>query len=117
MSRRLLLCHKWSDSSDGKLFFGVLFGRLCNGLFKLCCWFLPSYWGLVKLCSMYRRVILRDRGSYRSDRRLRSGLILGRVFNHMFELFGGILRIFRIINELLKLSSGLLSGLDGIYYL
>ena len=63
---------------------------------------------------MYCWVILRNRGPDCSDWSLRSGLILGRVFNSLFKLFTRHIFIICVFNELLELSFGLLSGLDGI---
>ncbi len=103
-----------SHSSDGKLLFGLLFGCLCDGVLSLSRGYLPSDRRIIQLHAMCRRVVLRRRGPDNSIGRLCIGLLLRRVFNSLLELSGGNLFIIGVIDELLKLSSGLLSGLDGI---
>ena len=86
-------------------------------MFELSCWLFPSKCRLVKLYFMSWRIILRHHGPYCRDRSLRSGLILGLVVTCLFKLFCGIILVVCIFKELLKLSFGLLSGLDGIHKL
>jgi hypothetical protein len=83
---------------------------------KLSHWLLSSNGRLFNLHIMPRRVILCRHGPYGSDRSVCTGLLLGRVFNCLFELFIGIIFFICLFNGLLELSRGLLSGLDGIHF-
>jgi hypothetical protein len=75
-----------------------------------------SYWG-DRMYLMQRRIILRHNWTECSDRSLRCGLILGRIFNCVFKLSLGNILIVGIFNELLELSGWLVSGIDGIHLL
>jgi hypothetical protein len=114
MPWRIILRDNEPHSCDGKLLFGIIFCSFCDGVFKLLGWVLPSGCRRIKLFDMSRRIVLRHHGSYGSDRRLCSGLILSRVVNRLLKLFIGNLFVICIFDELLELSGGLISSLHGI---
>jgi len=101
MSWRIILCSNGSRSCHEELLFWIILCSVSYRVLKLPCWVLPINVRLFKLLGMSWRVVLRHRGPDCSNRSLRGGLILDRVFNCLFKLSLGNVFIVGIFNELL----------------
>lgn len=134
MYRRIVLCHDRSYCSDGHLQCGLIFGGSCDRLFKLLirkifrivflyqllelsCWNLSGLHGVFFMYSLPWRIVLRYFRSNCNDGCLRNRILLKRLRNCMLELFTRSVFIICIINELLKLSRGNISGVIWIRFM
>ena len=103
---RVVLRNHRSDCSDWRLYRWKILYCLCDSVFELLDWDLSGLNWLHCMHGMSSRLLLRYYGSHSSDGRLRSGLILGRLVNHVLELFSGYILDLCIFYKLLELFRG-----------
>jgi len=104
---RVILRHHGSDCSDGRLCCRLLLSRLGNRMFKLFSWNFPIYCKLIKLYSMFYRIILRHHGSVGSNGRLCSWKIFCRFIDSVFKLYCRLLYEYIKSIQLHELRAGL----------